>query len=154
MSRGRPVPALAARFPATVARLATIPGLLSALWSVLEPGVELPEHRGPNAGVLRYHFVVVSNDDTALQVAGRTIPYVEGDGVLFDDTAPHAAWNRGSTPRVTLMCELLRPLEGATGWANRSVQRLRSLDPRFRLAARRAGEWDLALNPSGRQGRS
>jgi beta-hydroxylase len=147
VAHGRPVPALAVQFPATVAALRWFPGLRSALWSVLEPGTELPEHAGRNAGVLRYHFGVVCEDDTALRVAGTVIPYCEGRGVLFDDTAPHAAWNRGSTARVTLFCEVLRPLPAPTSWLNRATQHLLALDHRYRLAPSRAGEWHAALNP-------
>ena len=147
VSRGTPVHPLASRFPQTVAALGAVPGLLVALWSVLDPGTDLPAHEGPNAGVLRYHFGVVSNPDAALMVAGTTVPYREGRGILFDDTATHAAWNRGDAARVTIMCELLRPLSPPRSWANRGVQRLRSLDDRFRGAPARAAEWDRALNP-------
>jgi beta-hydroxylase len=149
LSRGTPVLPLASRFPQTVAALGEIPGLLAALWSVLDPGTDLPAHEGPNAGVLRYHFGVVSNPDAALMVAGTTVPYREGRGILFDDTATHAAWNRGDAARVTIMCELLRPLPPPSAWANRGVQRLRALDDRFRGAPARAAEWDRALNPWG-----
>lgn len=145
--RGRPVRPLADRFPAAVEALGHVDGLLYAIWSVLEPGVELREHTGPNAGVLRYHLTVRSNPDAALSVGDRVVPYVAGEGVLFDDTAPHAAWNRGRTPRVSILCEILRPVEPPTSWGNVAVQRLLSLDRRYRAAPRRAAEWDRALNP-------
>jgi beta-hydroxylase len=145
VSRGQPV-GLAPRFPRTCAALAEVPGLWSALWSVLEPGTELPEHVGPNAGVLRYHLGVDCADGTALAVGATETPYVDGAGILFDDTAPHAAWNRGTRPRVTLFCEVLRPLPRGAHLANVAVQRILSLDPRYRRAPRRADEWDLALN--------
>ena len=41
---------------------------LGYLWSVLDPGSELPEHVGPNAGVLRYHLGVRCGQDAALAV--------------------------------------------------------------------------------------
>ena len=147
VAHGRPVRPLADRFPVTVAALQWFPGLLSALWSVLEPGAELPEHSGGNAGVLRYHLGVAARGNTALRVADTLVPYRDGAGVLFDDTAPHAAWNHGPARRVTLFCELLRPLPAPASWGNRAVQRLLALDPRYRLAPHRAAEWHLALNP-------
>lgn len=146
VSRGRPVEPLAARFPATVAALTGVPGLWSALWSVLEPGTELPEHVGPNAGMLRYHLGVDCPEDAALQVGGVTVPYRDGEGILFDDTAVHAAWNRADRPRTTLFCEVVRPVDGPARWTNAGIQRLLALDPRYRLAPRRAAEWDRALN--------
>lgn len=151
VSRGAPVPALADRFAATQAALSGVPGLWSALWSVLEPGAILHEHVGPNAGVLRYHLGIDCGTAAALQVGGVEVPYRDGVGILFDDTVPHAAWNRGPKPRVTLFLEVIRPVPGPAGALNRSVQQALALDPRYRRAPRRAAEWDVALNgpPNG-----
>lgn len=144
-SRGRAC-GLAPEFPRTVAALLRVPGLRSALWSELPPGTELPEHTGPNAGVLRYHLGVHCASGSALRVGRRTIPYRNGEGVLFDDTVPHAAWNRGDETRVTLFCEVERPAPLLPAMLNRGVQALISLDPRYRHAPRRAVEWHRALN--------
>lgn len=146
---GRPVEPLAGLFPATVGALAAVPGLRSALWSVLEPGVELPPHAGPNAGVLRYHLTVEGDGSAALQVGDVVVPYVAGGSVLFDDTAEHSAWNRGAVDRVSILCELLRPVPGGAAALNRLVQRVRALDGRYRRAPARAAEWHRALNPGG-----
>jgi len=145
VSKGRPV-GLAPQFPATVEALLRVPGLRSALWSHMEPGTELPEHVGPNAGMLRYHLGVRCPGGAALQVGEVVVPYREGQGVLFDDTAPHAAWNRGAERRVTLFCEIARPLPLVAAWMNRAVQAVISLDSRYRGAPRRAEEWQVALN--------
>lgn len=146
VSRGRPATDLAERFPATLGLLAHVPGLWSALWSVLEPGTELLEHVGPNAGVLRYHLGVRCGEASGLRVGEVTVPYRDGRAVLFDDTVPHAAWNRGPAPRVTLFLEVLRPAPGVRGAANRAVQHLIALDPRYRRAPARADAWHHALN--------
>lgn len=145
VSRGRPAGPLPARFPRTVEALGGVPGLWSALLSVMEPGTALPEHTGFNAGMLRYHLGIRCVGDTGLAVAGRATPYRDGVGILFDDTVAHEAWNRGPATRVTLFCELIRPAPGAVGRANRAVQRLVALDPRYRRAPRRAAEWEAAL---------
>lgn len=150
VSKGLPATNLATRFPATVAATLQVPGIWSALWSVLEPGSELPEHHGPNAGMLRYHLGIDCGADAALCVDGVVTPYVDGAGILFDDTAAHAAWNRGDEPRVTLFLEVLRPINGPARWVNHAVQRGLALDPRYRKAPGRADEWDRALN-GGRQ---
>lgn len=145
-SKGKPVRPMDAEFPATITALRGIPGLRSALWSLMEPGTELPEHTGPNAGMLRYHLGIRCNQDSALQVGDTIVTYRDGEGVLFDDTAPHAAWNRGSEPRITLFCEIERPLDGYNAMMNRMVQRVISLDSRYRNAPRRAAQWHRALN--------
>lgn len=141
VSRGRPCRPLESRFPATMAALGSIPRLRSALWSELDAGTELPEHTGPNAGMLRYHLGVRCGTAAGLRVGGTVVPYRDGEGVLFDDTAPHAAWNRGDEPRVTLFCEVERPLPTWPTVANRGVQWVISMDPRYRRAPRRSREW-------------
>lgn len=146
---GRPTALARRHFPGTLAGLAQIPGLQSALWSVLEPGAELPEHHGPNRGVLRYHLGVSCGSASALRVGSRVVDYVDGQGVLFDDTEPHAAWNRGTTPRVTLFCEIERPLPLLPRLRNRAVQLLIRLDTRYRRAPRRADELHRDLNGAG-----
>lgn len=145
VSKGRPC-GVAPRFPVTIKALRRIPGLRSALWSVLDAGTELPEHDGPNAGVLRYHLGVDCGDGSALQVAGEVVPYEEGRSIMFDDTVRHAAWNRGDRSRVTLFCEIERPLPPVLRWRNRFVQSVISLDSRYRLAPGRAVELDNQLN--------
>lgn len=145
VAKGRPC-GVAKRFPVTIGVLERLPGLRSALWSVLDSGTELPEHTGPNAGVLRYHLGVRCGDDAGLRVLDEVVPYADGRSVLFDDTVAHAAWNRGSEPRVTLFCEIERPLAPVLRWRNRAVQVVLSLDPRYRLAPRRAAELDQRLN--------
>lgn len=147
VSRGRPC-GIAPRFPVTVDALRGVPGLRSALWSELDSGTELPEHSGPNAGVLRYHLGVRCGQGAGLKVGSVTVPYVDGESVLFDDTVAHSAWNRGTSPRVTLFCEVERPLPTALRLRNRAVQSLISMDPRYRRAPRRAAELDRCLNPS------
>ncbi len=147
VSDGRPRAPLADAFPVTLAALGEVEGLRSALWSVLGPGSELPEHQGPNAGVLRYHLGVRCGEDAALSVGHVVVPYRDGEGVLFDDTVPHAAWNRGPTDRVTLFLEVYRPLPQPAALLNLGLQKVLGLDHRYRSAPARAAAWDAALNP-------
>ena len=144
---GHPSEAATAHFPRTLAALAVVPGLRAALWSAIDSGTELTEHCGPNAGVLRYHLGVDCGDGSTLRVGDTTVPYRDGEGILFDDTAPHAAWNRSLQTRVTLFCEIERPLAGGAAAANRRTQRLIGLAARGRGVPDRADEWHRALNP-------
>jgi beta-hydroxylase len=145
-SRGRPAGPLLDRFPLTVDALRQVPGLRSALWSVLAPGTELPEHTGPDAGVLRYHLGIDCPPHCALRVGDVEVPYRDGVGILFDDTAPHAAWNRSSVERVTLFCEIERPAGWPASAVNRLTHSLLERDPRYGAAPERATAWDRSLN--------
>src|SRR5437868_8593919 len=50
------------RCPHTAALLDQIPGATSAFFSILMPRKHLPPHRGPYAGVLRYHLGLIVPD--------------------------------------------------------------------------------------------
>lgn len=146
VSRGRPTTLLSRHFPVTIEALGRVPGLRLALWSVHLPGALIPEHQGPNPGVLRFHLGVDCPADAALELESRVLPYRNGETILFDDTAPHAAWNRSDRERVTLFCELLRPLPTPWHQLNQFSQDLLSLTARSR-AIQRSDAWHVALNP-------
>lgn len=133
-------------FPGTCAALSGVPGVKAALWSVLDAGTSLVEHRGPNAGVLRYHLGVDCPPGSELQVGDTRVPYRDGAGILFDDTERHAAWNRSAAPRVTLFCEIERPLPAGATIRNRLVQAIIGTDPRRRRINRLADDWNDAMN--------
>lgn len=152
VANGRTTLLGANHFAATSAIVtATVPGLRAALWSMLDPGTEIAEHAGPNAGVLRYHLGMVCPDGAELRIGDVTVPYRERDGILFDDTAPHAAWNRASTRRVTLFCELDRPVGGLAGLGNRAIQTMLGFDPRRRGIVAAADHWYAELNADAAQ---
>lgn len=145
--RGRPVGA-GRHFPLTCAALAEVPGLHGAMLSVMGPGGVLEPHTGPNAGALRLLYGVDCGDDAELTVGDRRIALHDGNSVLFDDTEIHASQNRGTGPRVLILCDVVRHFPGAAGVRNRVVQELHHLlIPRFRQASSRSAEWLAALNP-------
>lgn len=146
VSKRRPVRPLADRFPATLGALRGIPGLRSALLSCFEESLVLPEHTGPNCGVLRYHLGVDCGEGAQLCIGDGRFDYADGKSILFDDTEPHSAVNSGDRRRVTLFCEIDRPLPPVPGALNRLVQWLISLDPRYRVAPKRAAVLHELLN--------
>lgn len=146
LSGGVPVPTMARWFPRTLAAVSAVPGLRYAMWSVLGPGTELAVHTGLNAGVLRYHLGIDCGHDAALRIGEHEYPYLDGEGILFDDMAEHTAWNRGPTPRVTLFLELDRGLPRVASWRNRVVQRVIATTPGYRHVPDRAEKWHSLLN--------
>ena len=142
----RPVPELAAVFPETTEALRKIPGLRSACWSVLGPGGWLPTHVGENAGCLRF-LLCVDAAGASVTVGGTTTMCVDGEGILFDDTVPHATANPSDVDRVTILCDLIRPLPGTAHLANLFTQRtLHSLTPIYRKIEQRGTQRFVALN--------
>lgn len=147
ISRGRPRSPLADLFPQTVETLLEIPHLLSAIWSVLGPGAELPPHTGLNAGALNLLVGVHCPEGSGHEIEGVPVSVDGGRVVLFDDTLPHTAWNRSDEPRVLLIGDVLRPLAGLDGAVNTAVQWCSyHLTPGYRRAIRRGAELHRELN--------
>jgi ornithine lipid ester-linked acyl 2-hydroxylase len=103
------------RCPVTTEALRGIPGMTSALFSILEPGARLEEHRGPYKGVLRYHLglkVPEEPKQCGITVGGETRHWEVGQSLVFDDTFPHSAWNESRETRAVLFVDFKRELKG------------------------------------------
>jgi beta-hydroxylase len=99
--------------PRTVAILKTIPTLKAAMFAELPPGGQLNKHRDPFSGSLRYHLgLVTPNDDRCfIAVDGQDYSWRDGEGVVFDETYIHEAYNRSESNRIILFCDVERPLK-------------------------------------------
>jgi aspartyl/asparaginyl beta-hydroxylase (cupin superfamily) len=109
---GREVRASAQLCPATAAVLRTIPGLRTAMFSILKPWARIPPHSGHNRGVLRYHLGlrVPHQDRCGIRVKDSKRQWAEGKSLVFDDTFEHEVWNDSDEDRVVLFVDILRPL--------------------------------------------
>jgi beta-hydroxylase len=108
--------------PRTHALLEKIPGLKSAMFSVLPPGVGIPKHRGHSAVSLRYQLPLVVASGNAyicdayicgnayISVNGVKQRYEEGTPMLFDDTYDHYVVNNTTGYRVVLFADVQRPI--------------------------------------------
>lgn len=100
------------RCPRTAALLDSVPGLLSAFFSVLEPGAHIPRHTGPTKAILTAHLGLrVPRDRAAchMQVGRHDLAWQEGRAIVFDDMYPHEVWNDTDEARVVLLMQLKRP---------------------------------------------
>jgi aspartyl/asparaginyl beta-hydroxylase (cupin superfamily) len=145
----RPVPAHQERCPATTEALKQIPGVLNAFFSILQPGVYIPPHRGPYSGILRYHLgVIIPAGDVAIRVDQTICHWQEGKSLFFDDSFEHEAWNRTDSLRVVLFVDLVRPLPKPLSVINRAVLKAMSLSKEVRYARRTVLENQLAPSKS------
>ena len=101
------------RCPETTKALKSVQGLQAAMFSVLQAGKELPLHRGPYSGVLRYHLgiKVPKPEQCGICVGGDVAHWEEGKSLVFDDSHMHCAWNRSDEDRVVLFVDFTRPLD-------------------------------------------
>jgi len=100
-----------ARCPVTMKALHRIPGVINAFFSILAPGAHITAHRGPYAGILRYHLgLIIPEGDVAIRVDKRVCRWKEGASLFFDDSFDHEAWNRTESVRIILFVDMERPL--------------------------------------------
>jgi beta-hydroxylase len=102
-----------ARCPATARLLESIPGMKTAMFSILAPKKHIPEHRGPYKGVLRYHLALIipePKSNCRIRVGNDVRFWEEGKSLIFDDSHMHEAWNESDSYRVVLFVDFLRPM--------------------------------------------
>jgi aspartate beta-hydroxylase len=109
--------------PETCRVLSQVPGLIQAFFSILDPGKSIPEHEGPYLGYLRYHLGlrVPAERPPKLVVNAQDYFWKEGEGVLFDDSWPHAVVNDSPHMRAVLVIDVRRPLPWLPNLLNRFV---------------------------------
>ena len=105
----------------TAALIERIPGMTTAMFSILSERGHIPAHYGPFKGILRYHLGLPVPQGARLRVGDEVRPWKEGEGFIFDDTFEHEAWNPGPGDRVVLFVDLTRPLPGVLDIVNRGV---------------------------------
>lgn len=137
--------------PTTAVLLRDRPAIVTAFFSVLEPGKVLPVHPGPLKGVLRCHLALqVPAGDVGLRVGSEVRRWEEGRLLVFDDTYLHTAWNHGDEPRVVLFMDVVRPMPWL--WldeVNRKVIARLGTTRRVRAAVERAEQFSAASRASG-----
>jgi ornithine lipid ester-linked acyl 2-hydroxylase len=110
--------------PETDRILHLIPGMKSAMFSILAPRKHIPEHRGMYKGILRYHLgLIVPGPDGScrIRVGNDVRTWKEGKSLIFDDSHPHEVWNDCDAYRVVLFVDIVRPLSFPLSLANRAI---------------------------------
>lgn len=88
------------------------PGVVSAMVSVLEPGVHLDAHEGPYAGILRYHLCIetAAVNPPRIRVDQEYYTWKAGESIVLDDTFEHEVRNDSDQPRVIVIIDFRRPM--------------------------------------------
>jgi len=99
--------------PKTLALIDQVPGMNLALFACLNPGKKLNNHHDPFAYTVRYSLGLSTpnSDESGLVVNGEDYKWADGEGVLFDETYFHRAYNNSEKPRIILMTDIDRPLK-------------------------------------------
>ena len=135
-----------ARCPETTRLIEAIPGMETAMFSILAPGKRIPPHTGPYKGVLRYHLGLVVPDvpveQVGIRVGGETAGWSEGASLVFDDSYQHEAWNDTDETRVVLFLDVVRPLREPMRTINAAVIKAIGWSPFIQDAKRRHRDWE------------
>src|SRR3984957_13702022 len=131
--------------PKTAALMREIPGMTTAMFSILSPHKHILDHRGPYKGVLRYHLgLIVPRDAEQCRIrVDEDIRHWEaGKSLIFDDTFNHEVWNDTEETRVVLFVDVLRPLPFPDSAINGGIVKAIGFSP-FVLDAKRNQEaWE------------
>ncbi len=137
-----------ARCPATARLVERIPGVRTVLFSIHEPGMAIPPHKGVTASMCILHLglkVPRDSANCAIRVGTDVQHWKEGEAFVFDDTREHETWNRTSDDRVILLVQFDRPLRfpaSLVAWVfMESIRRSAFVSD----ARRRLGSWETAF---------
>jgi beta-hydroxylase len=131
--------------PETWRILQKIPGLTTAMFSILEPGKHIPRHRGPYNGVLRLHLGLIipePRNQVAIRVDSQICHWEEGKALLFDDAYDHEAWNRTDRTRVVLFVDFVKPLRFPASLVNWILLHLAVFTPFIRESGDNQRAWE------------
>jgi beta-hydroxylase len=131
--------------PQTWAACQNIPGLITVMFSILEPGKHLPPHRGPYNGVLRLHLGLIvpePRDHLGIRVEKDVYRWREGEAVIFDDAYEHEAWNRTPHTRVVLFVDFRKPLRFPANLLNWLLLHLAIFTPFIREGVDNQKAWE------------
>jgi aspartyl/asparaginyl beta-hydroxylase (cupin superfamily) len=122
-----------------------IPGLITAMFSILEPGKHIPRHRGPYNGVLRLHLGLIvpePRDKVKIRVGNEICHWEEGKVLIFDDAYDHEAWNGSDKLRVVLFVDFVKPLRFPANLVNWLLLHLAVFTPFIREGADNHRAWE------------
>ena len=126
-------------FPITYNLLRNRENISTVMYSVLEPGTQIPPHTGKLKGVFRYHLAlhVPKENDCFIMINDEKYFWREGEGVLFDDTFIHTVSNNTSDYRVVLFLDIKKASNAFINSVNNFLLRLIVKSPLFKKGVRR-----------------
>lgn len=133
------------RCPDTWRALQKIPGLKTAMFSILSPGKHIPHHRGPYNGVLRLHLglkVPEPRQQVRIRVDQQICHWSEGKALIFDDAYDHEVWNDTPGVRVVLFVDFVKPLKQPARMLNWLLLNLAFFTPFIREASDNHKKWE------------
>ncbi|GJL92974.1 aspartyl/asparaginyl beta-hydroxylase domain-containing protein [Hyphococcus sp.] len=102
-----------AKCPHTTRLVETIPGLQTAMFSILSPGAHIPPHTGVTKAIFNCHLglmIPAGLDQCWISIDDKKYNWNEGKIIAFDDTYRHEVRNLTDKERVVLLLQVKRPV--------------------------------------------
>jgi beta-hydroxylase len=131
--------------PRTTELVEQIPGMVTAMFSILSPHKHIGAHRGPYKGVLRYHLGLIvpeQKEACRIRVGDEIRHWDEGKSMIFDDTYEHEVWNDTDELRAVLFLDVMRPLPRPDAALNDLIVKLIGISPFIQDARRNQRAWE------------
>jgi beta-hydroxylase len=131
--------------PRTAAILDTLPGMQTAMFSILKPGYRIAPHKGPTSAVIRAHLglkVPADWRNVWIRVDDQILHWQEGKVVLFDDTFEHEVHNDTDELRAVLFLDIDRPMDRIGTLFNRLLLRLIQASPYVKTPLKNLARWN------------
>lgn len=131
--------------PRTAEVLDTLPGMRTAMFSILAPHYHIKPHRGPTNAVIRAHLglkVPRESDKVWIRVDNEYLHWEEGKVMLFDDTYEHEVRNDTDETRAVLFLDIDRPMDGVGTIFNSVLLRAVQASPFVKKPLQNLAAWN------------
>ncbi|MDT8282008.1 MAG: aspartyl/asparaginyl beta-hydroxylase domain-containing protein, partial [Gammaproteobacteria bacterium] len=131
--------------PRTAAVLDALPGMRTAMFSILAPHYHIPAHKGPTRAVIRAHLGLRIPTDWQkvwIRVDDQILHWKEGEVVLFDDSYDHEVRNDSDETRAVLFIDIDRPMDRIGTLFNRLIVHLIQASAYVRQPLKNLASWN------------
>lgn len=131
--------------PRTAAVLDSLPGLRTAMFSILKPRYHIEPHKGPTRAVVRAHLgLIVPKDwqNVWIRVDNEILHWHEGEVVLFDDSYEHEVRNDTDELRAVLFLDIDRPMDRIGTMVNNLLFWLIKASPYVKQPVKNLATWN------------
>ncbi len=133
--------------PKTAAVLESIPGMRTAMFSILAPHYHVPPHKGPTRAVVRAHLALIvpkEREKVWIRVENEILHWEEGKVVLFDDAYEHEVYNNTDETRAVLFIDIDRPMDRIGTLMNQFVIKLIETSHYVKTPLKNIAAWNQA----------
>lgn len=141
----QPIAANCELCPVTASVVSTIPGMSTAMFSILQPRYHIVPHKGPTRAIVRAHLGLIvpqQREDVWIRVDDQILHWKEGEVMLFDDSYEHEVRNDTDELRAVLFLDIARPMDRLGSWVNRLLFALMKASPYVKQPLKNLASWN------------